>query len=603
VTAAGGARRRAWLRAGFLLAPAAIFALLYARSLGYGLVWMDETEIGQGEVILQPGTPWSSAFTRPLHRGLGYAAVGSNPYYRPLQILVASAVYRAAGPDPRPYHALALGIGAVTCVAFGALAWLLLRRLDLAVLAALLAAMHPAGLESYAWISGLSEAMAALFIIASVGLGLIWVVRGGATFGVGSGIALILALFSKEQGVVVPALLLAAVVGARLAAGDAGLRLPAERRAPLRRAALLVGVQLTAVAVYALVWRPHALGQGLRTAPPIGGSDAVHLLTALATWPFQLAFLLAPLHPSTSDVVRIAWGPGDPRVWLGLTLPALSLLLWVGLLRAGRPVAALGIAWIWIAYLPTANLLPQIHARADRYLFLSVFGAALLVVDGLDLVFARASWRARRAGVAAVAVGAALGLAAVSWNRMPDWRSTRTLFERDVERAPDFREGRFHLARVLFEEGRPHQAARHIEVLTAAPPPEPITSSYANEIGVQELACDNDMALRRPEEAAERVRSLERTHPALAGTPGLQTCLGQALEALGQEQEALAIYLAVVEHLPGDPPPSLALLVAHAAARLGHNDEARTWLERGRRGAVASPALAAQVVQVERLLR
>jgi tetratricopeptide (TPR) repeat protein len=580
-------------------ASLALVALLYARALDYELVWMDETEIGEGAILIGPGESWASAFTRPLHRGPGV-----NPYYRPLQILVATGIHQVGGPAPTPYRVALLGFAVATCVAFGMLAWWLFASLPLALLAVALAAAHPAMLESWVWISGLGEAMAAFFAIASVALGALALSRDGRArlvFAALSTLSLLLALFSKEKSVVTPLLL--AAVWLAVAVRDATPRDVFANRAALRSVALLVGAQIAIVVLYVVAWRPLMLGQALAAASPIGGDRVTHLLSAVASWPASMLWLIAPLHSSASDTVEIVRSFGDAQVWLGLLLPIATAAAALLCALRGRPVAALGFVWIWLAFLPTANVFPQIHARAERYLFLSVFGAALVAVDLLDALGARI---AKRAHVAvAVAIGAllALGLAQRTWLRTPAWRSTDALFRADVARDPAYREGRFHLARALAAAQRNGEAAAELATLRQQDPARSGRWGYVNDIGVRELACATDVALGRRAEVIASFRELERSAPGIAQDPGLRSCVASALEGVGQTQQAATLYRRVVDSLSSEPPAALSLALARTEAKLGHRDEAKQWLDRARRDGPRTPAFDFQLRQVEKLLR
>ncbi|RIL05610.1 MAG: hypothetical protein DCC71_09810 [Proteobacteria bacterium] len=578
-----------------LLAAAVLLVLgLYGRALDYELVWMDEAEIGEGAIVLPPGAPWASAFTRPLHA----SSAGTNPYYRPLQIVVATAVHRVAGPAPRFHRAVLFAAAIATACAFGALAQGLTGSAALALAAVAFAAAHPAMLESWVWISGLGEALAGFFIVASVGLGAAALARGGAAAAALSLGALLLALLSKEKAVATPLLVAAWWIAQRIAAG--GLRGALADRASLRRAALLVGAQLALVLVYLLA-RPLLLGRGLVAAAPIGGDVATHLLSAIASWPASIAWLLLPLHSSSSDTIAIVRSAADPRVWLGVALPLASLALALVCAQRGRPVAAFGIAWIWIAFLPTSNLFPQIHAHAERYLFLSVFGLALAAVDLASALAARVAPRARVALAASLVGVFALFLAQRTWVRTPAWRSTETLFRADVARDPSFREGRFHLVRTLVESRRFAEADAELRALRQTPAAD--RSGYANATGVEQLACAVDLGLARPGMAVLRYDQIAKDAPPIAADPGLRSCVAQALEAQGRNAEAAQLYEQAVASLASEPPAALSLAMARVYAKTGRRDEAKQWLARAEAAGPRDAAFDIQLRQVEKLLR
>ncbi len=576
-----------------------LVAALYARALRYELVWMDETEIGEGAILLGPGESWASAFTRSLHRGAGV-----NPYYRPLQILVATGIHRVAGPSPTAYRVTLLAFAVATCTAFGALALLLFESLPLALLAMALAAAHPAMIESWVWISGLGEAMAAFFAITSIVLGLLALAptdRIGKGLAALSMLSLVLALLSKEKAVATPLLLAVAWLAATLR--HTKLRALFAERTTLRRALLLIGAQVAIVVLYVVAWRPLMLGHALVAAPLIGGDRVTHLLSAMAAWPTSFAWLAMPLHSSASDTVAIVRSFGDARVWLGLAIPFGLLAASLLCVLRGRPIAALGLLWVWLAFLPTANLFPQIHARAERYLFLSAFGAALVVVDLLDAMALRIAPRARVAVAVAIGAVLALGLAQRTWVRTPDWQSTETLFRHDVASDPDYAEGRFHLARTLMLTQRNGEAAAELSALRERRPERSGRFGYVNETGVRELECAVDLALGRRAEIVASFQNLERSAPSAAEDPGLRSCAALALEGLGRTADANALYQRVVASLATEPPAAVSLALARTYAKIGRKSEAQQWLARATRDAPHDPTFSFQLRQVEILLR
>jgi tetratricopeptide (TPR) repeat protein len=293
----------------------------------------------------------------------------------------------------------------------------------------------------------------------------------------------------------------------------------------------------------------------------------------------------------------------DLRVWLGALLPLATIgaALWLAL--RGRAVAAFGLAWIWIAFLPTANLFPQIHARAERYWCLSVFGWALALTDLLDALASRVAPRARTVMATGLAVALAAVLAQRTWTRTPDWRSTESLFRADLARDPDFREGRFHLASALVAARRFGEADAELRRLREAP--AGARSGYVNAIGVEQLACAVDVGLGRNAQAVAALERLRREAPATASDPGLRSCAAQAFEAMGRNADAVALYEEIVASL-GDvePPPAVALAMARSYAKLGRRVDARTWLDHARRNAPPGDvAFDFQLRAVEKQLR
>jgi tetratricopeptide (TPR) repeat protein len=358
-----------------------------------------------------------------------------------------------------------------------------------------------------------------------------------------------------------------------------------------KRAAGLLAAHGLLALVYWFGWRPVALGDGPAALPPIGGSFATQIASAVANWPAKLAWLFFPLHSSTSDVIRVVDSAADPLLWLGAGLALGSAAAWWLCLRRGRPLTALGLAWIWIAYAPTAGMLPMLHANGERYLFLSAFGAALIVAD---LVAALARRAGRVPGIALAALLLAF-LTQRTSARIPEWESNLTLFQNEIARDPAYREGYFLAAFELFQRGRFAEADRHLRPLLASGPEFAGTASYANPLSVNELACSTQLSLRRYDAILALAGKLRRTQPAVLRAPPIRTCVGQAHNALGHTRRAVDLFRGVAEELGRETPPPLYLMIARGYGRLGESDEARAWLRRARTAAGPDPALQSQI--------
>jgi tetratricopeptide (TPR) repeat protein len=572
-----------------LLLPALVASLawvvLYLPSLDYPFVWTDEGALAGG-AMLRPAGETLAAFREPLHRIEHRGASARQAYYRPLPVVALSLVNQNFGREPRNFRRVTHAVGAVCIAAFGLFAGWLFGRAGPALFAALFVALHPVGIEATVWISGVPATTCALFVIGALWLALASPRAPRSSTAVAWGAlslaALALGLLSKERAVVEPALLLAALVS-----------LNAGRRGSV--AAGLVLAHALLVAGYLFWLRPAVLGSTLAGLPPIGGSATTQILTAVASWPRQLAWLFVPVSCSTSDAVRVVESLADPWLWLGALLALGSVVGWWALLRARAPVAALGLAWIWIAFAPTAGLMPMLHAAGERYLFLSTLGASLLL-GGLGARFLhgeRPPWRRAVAPVAALL--ALAGLAGRTHLRLPEWSSTRALFESDVARDPAYREAYFVLGLKAFESGRFAEAEDWIDPLLEGDSRFDGTASYLNWLSLAELACNNKIRLQDFEGILALEARWRRDFVALARAPTFRICFALAHDGLGLTEEAVRIYLAVARELGSGAPPRLYLMIARDLAQLGRLDEARSWLAKARRFGSHDPALQREV--------
>src|SRR5262245_36969656 len=554
--------------------PPLFFLALYARTLDYGFVWVDQAEIVTGS-ILRPLGRIAAAFAEPLHavESVGTRAL-RQPYYRPLQVVVASGLDAAFGRAPRTFRALSLLLGAVTSALVARLARARLRSAGAAALCGAVFAAHPVNLEVYVWVSGLASALLGACLLASLLAGerALAGARGlRPVCAAASLLGLALALLAKESAVVAPALQLALAASA---AADARRNVA---RAPAWRAvAVLAALQAALVAVYLFVLRPAVLGSSIPPAAPIGGDLATQWRSSIAAWPAALGWLFAPLRSSTSDALRVVASWADPGVLAGLALAAGSAWAWLACLRRGEGAAAAALAWLWLAFLPTSGLVPILHARAERNLFPAVVGAALLFG-------AAGAWLRRRGAPVALcaALGAllVLGLAQRSWVRTPAWRSTTDLFEGDVAADPRHREGRVNLAVAYLLAGRTDLAKLQTDALAAQRPEAEGWHSYAIEQNVRRLVCTVNAAAGRDADTLRTYPLVPPPTPAdVWSEPGFRACQAGAAERSGRFAPALDLYAELARGSGADEGAPLALGAARCALALRRLEEARAWL-------------------------
>ena len=420
---------RRWLR--YLTEPELLLLVLavgfavHAASLRYQFVYDDLTQIVANPRV-QAWDNLPGYFTS--HVWAQSYGVGQANYYRPLFLLWLLLNHTLFGLEPLGWHLTTVLAHLAAASLLYALARELLNDSRAAALAALVFLLHPAQVESVAWVSGVSEPLTAIFILGGV-LAYIRFDRGrpdgpSRVWLAVSLLAYFLALLSKETAFLLPLLVLLYALNFR---GPAKLGF-ASRLAQALRPCLLYALPLAAyllLRVFALRGLLHArmkvsLGTALLTFPSLAWIYVKHLL-----FPLKLA-----LNYDTPYVEH----PGLYDFFLplaGVLLAASALTWW------GRRPGLVCFCAFWMALplalpLATAVLFPHFDLVHDRYLYLPVAGLALLLGEGYRRL---SRWRPGALPAAAF-TGMAMLLAWPTLSYEPAWTSQLTLYRRSVEVSP-----------------------------------------------------------------------------------------------------------------------------------------------------------------------
>lgn len=311
----------------------------YLPALFNGFAWDDRPLIVENDSLVRPGA-LTRAFTQDFWES--EEQVGTSDYYRPLVTLSYLLNRHAFGLRPAGYHATNILIHA----AVSALLLLLLANLGMALpqafWGAALFAAHPALVESVAWISGRTDSLSVLFVIAFL---LADRRRERPGWRIGASMALAVALLSKETAVVAPALAIVldfvprrtpalaphvtSRIGPRGASPDQGPlqagrmsrlrtsvhRLTASARSRLELVALLLGYA-------ALRWA--VLGTAASSFS--GWRSGLEASTRLAALPHVVGLLVLPAFSRIEYGEGLPAGPLLPAAAAGLALAALLAL-------------------------------------------------------------------------------------------------------------------------------------------------------------------------------------------------------------------------------------------------------------------------------------
>lgn len=374
-----------------LAALVALTTAAYASVAVAGFVWDDQPLVVDNLVThTLANTP--VFFRVDLWEVAGGVEEGSG-YYRPLMLL-SLAVDRALwGLSPAGHHlqSLAWHLSGVVLLA------VLLRtrvRDEAALVGAALFALHPVQSEAIVWVAARNDLMVAAFSFAAV----LALVRERLLLG---GVLALAALFSKESGVFVFALLLAIQ----------GREVRWRQMVPLGVAGgvwlgfrnVLAGVQGASTPGV------QELGFLAERLPDVG---AHYIQLLLLGWPLSvgasLEYLALPLAP---------------RVLLWTAALGLGAVL----LRRGGAPAARGLAFAALCLAPAVLAIAVRGQLGERYLYLPIAGLALALAAAVPQHRAVHWITAALALVSALAIG----------QRLPDWSNNRTLFAAAVESHPN----------------------------------------------------------------------------------------------------------------------------------------------------------------------
>ncbi|WP_306532928.1 lipopolysaccharide assembly protein LapB [Geobacter sp.] len=566
---------------------------IYARTLGheFQMSWDDNWYIVYNDSI--QGFSWQNLKT-----------IFSSIYqanYAPLQMLSYMVDYSLWGLQP--------GAFALTNFVFHALNGVLVYRLLfslhgerlLALVAAAFFLAHPLQVESVAWISCRKNVLSLFFFLLS------WeAYRCYRTAEAGRGrwayfsslAAFLLSLMAKSTTLVLPVIL----VLYDLCFPEAGRHLRLKDKIPYALAALVF-------ALVSMHVQQHDFQGGIRE-PYHGGSPLATFYTMLPVfclylwrlvWPAGLSAIYDPLVHAAPDGVVLA---------AGLLLAALA---WGGY-RLFKYDRRLGfwLLFFWIGLLPFAQIVPIYWLITDRYINVSIIGAAALA--GAGAVFLRSWLGARGAPLLYLAVTVWIAaLSVASFQRVGVWRNSLTLWSDAVAKLPNTPRIWEHYAEALLSSGQADASRRAYEHLLASQPTNVAALAGLGDLYTVGGELDKGMTLLnrllaiKPDHVigwaslgtnylkrgnyAEAERAYLRAQSLQPEAWQVMVLLGDLAQTRGDAGKARQFYEQAEARIRGNA--EIAYKLACIEAMAGDLDAAITWLEKAvQRGYANAQSLA-----------
>ncbi len=391
--------------------------------------------------------------------------------YRPLFLLWFRLQYIAFGLKPFGWHfcTVLAHVGVTLLVYY--LAVRLLKDRRAALFTTLIFGLHPVHVEAVAWVSGVTEPMLALFLIASF---LCYLHRRtehphDRAYLLASLVLYALAMLAKETALILPMIIFASELIWSGPAGTSRWRAWRHRgwaalaviTPYLVLSAAYLGLRIMALHGFQNPRESHPVSNMVLTWPAVLWFYTRHLIWPVGMGPFYDMNYVT--HPDVRNVL----------------LPALGVVLIVAglcVLAARSQKAALASLWLVFPILPVLNLrvFTEGHFVHDRYLYLPSIGFAMLVGMGLcRLQIGSARLLGQPAVQVALASVLALGMATSITEETAYFADPMTFFMRASTMSANGKGGQVNMAGVLGEHGHVEEAIKIYEEVWPTQPDNP----------------------------------------------------------------------------------------------------------------------------------
>ncbi len=464
----------------------------------------------------------------------------ANHAYLPVRDLSYALDYALWGLDPYGFHLTNLLLHCANSLLLFALLARLFEDDRLALAAALIFAVHPVHSEAVAWASGRKDLLAFAFGLLTV-LSFDWGDRARKrTLGIAlSALCAFLACLSKPTAVVLPFLLWVAL----LLRKEGGARVSACVRSTLP---VLLVCGAMAVAHFAIAFSKGVIKTGERETIQAWSAVAslVRRAAPLASAVEALRLLWFPANLSPFYLMQGGWiQPSAPILAVIALLATAGIIVWA--VRGKTKIAAFGLFWIAIAYLPTSSVLPTSLPLAERYLYLPSLG--LCVCLGAALAgLRRGAWPLAAALVLVYGLG--------SWSNNARWQDSLSLWRSACRTLPASSEVWNDMAAAYSQAGMASRAEGALVISARLEPPN------------ARLRLNQGLVLMKKGNYAGAAQALREASADARYAYDARYRLAQVYEALGRIPDAVAEYKAAAAINPRAAAPHNNLGVLHEQA-------------------------------------
>ncbi len=380
---------------------------VYGNSLNGKFIWDDEYLV-RDNVYIKNWSHIPKIFTKDIAAGAGR----KYNFYRPLQMLTYTIDYSLWKLDVKGYHLTNILLHIL--VALG-IYWLINILYDdrlLSLLTGIFFLVHPIHTEAIAYISGRADSLAVLFMLLCF---VFYVKKPSLGVYILMLLSYILALLSRENSLILPALLL-------LYHYTFKKKLKVKKfLSILSIASIYILLRFTALKYLLpdIFWLTNVFER-------IPG-----FFVAITNY-IRLILLPFNLHMEYGDKLLL-FHLTDPQAIAGIII-LFSLLIYAFRKRNSNVLVFFSISWFFVALLPVSNLYPVNAYMAEHWLYLPSIGFFLLLAKGLSYIYRTKEFRIFTI-VSTIGLLAFYSYLTVRQNAY--WREPLAFYERILKYTPD----------------------------------------------------------------------------------------------------------------------------------------------------------------------
>lgn len=329
---------------------------IYSNCSNGNFIWDDYGLVKDNDYIKN----WSN-LPKIITEDFGVGGGTKSNFYRPLQMVVHMVGYSLWGFKTIGYHLTSILAHILAAVILYFLLRNLFHRKTISFVVSLLFVAHPINTEAVCYISGLSDPLSLVFMLSCLIFYIKSLYSKNIALYILALLSFVFALFSKENAVVLPLLILLY----HYAFG---------KNIEIKKLILFLGILMGYILLRLTILNP--LDRSPLTI--VGLLERIPVFFAAIADYLRLLLLPFDLHMEYGNKI---FKVTDTKVMLGLIM-SFSLIIFAFIKRKDNAVLFFAIAWFFITLLPVSNIYPISYSfMMEHYLYVPALGFFLVLSD------------------------------------------------------------------------------------------------------------------------------------------------------------------------------------------------------------------------------